>query len=114
MGEKIVSKSGEHLGNGRPKMKWTIVLPLVLRFAFYPLLIFCVDPLYIVNDAARIVIVLLFSMSNGWIYSVCFMCGPELCRDLKHKEATSLLLIVSTLLALGIGSSMGLGIAGSL
>jgi hypothetical protein len=38
------------------------------------------------------------------------MLGPELCKELKHKEATSLLLIVSTLLALGIGSSAGLAI----
>ena len=38
VGENIVSKSGVHLGNGRPKMKYLIVLPLLLRFAFYPLL----------------------------------------------------------------------------
>lgn len=111
VGETIVSKSGDHLGNRRPNMKYTILLPLVIRFAFYPLIIFCVNPAYIVSDAARIVIILLFSMSSGWVYSCCFMLGPELCRELKHKEAASLLLIVSTLLSLGIGSSMGLGIA---
>ena len=38
------------------------------------------------------------------------MLGPELCKELRHKEAASLLLIVSTLLALGIGSSVGLAI----
>jgi len=111
VGEKIVSKSGDHLGNRRPKMKYTIVLPLVLRFAFYPLIIFCVNPEYIASDAAKIVIILLFAMSSGWVYSCCFMLGPELCKELKHKEAASLLLIVSTLLSLGIGSSVGIGIA---
>ena len=111
VGDKIVSKSGVHLGNRRPKMKYTIVLPLLLRFAFYPILIFCVNPLYIASDAAQIVIVLFFAMSSGWVYTCCFMLGPELCKELKHKEAASLLLIVSTLLALGIGSSTGLGIA---
>ena len=111
VGDKIVSsKSGTHLGNRRPKMKYTIVLPLLLRFAFYPILIFCVNPLYIASDAAQIVIVLFFAMSSGWVYTCCFMLGPELCKELKHKEAASLLLIVSTLLALGIGSSTGLGI----
>ena len=111
VGEKILSNSGVHLGNRRPKMKYTIVLPLLLRFAFYPILIFCVNPLYIASDAAQIVIVLFFAMSSGWVYTCCFMLGPELCKELKHKEAASLLLIVSTLLALGIGSSTGLGIA---
>ena len=110
VGEKVVSKSGVHLGNRRPKMKYSIVLPLILRFAFYPILIFCVNPLYIASDTAQIVIVLVFSMSSGWIYTCCFMLGPELCKELKHKEAASLLLIVSTLLSLGIGSSSGLGI----
>ena len=111
VGDKILSKSGVHLGNRRPKMKYSIVLPLLLRFAFYPILIFCVNPLYIESDAAQIVIVLFCAMSSGWIYTCCFMLGPELCKELKHKEAASLLLIVSTLLALGIGSSTGLGIA---
>ena len=111
VGEKIVSKSGDHLGNRRPKMKYTIVLPLLLRFSFYPLIIFCVNPEYIASDAAKIVIILLFAMSSGWVYSCCFMLGPELCKELKHKEAASLLLIVSTLLSLGIGSSVGIGIA---
>ena len=105
-----MSKSGVHLGNRRPKMKYSIVLPLLLRFAFYPILIFCVNPLYIASDAAQIVIVLFFAMSSGWVYTCCFMLGPELCKELKHKEAASLLLIVSTLLALGIGSSVGLAI----
>ena len=91
-------------------MRYSIVLPLLLRFAFYPILIFCVNPLYIASDTAQIVIVLFFSMSSGWIYTCCFMLGPELCKELKHKEASSLLLIVSTLLALGIGSSAGLAI----
>ena len=95
-------------------MKYSIVLPTILRFVFYPLIIFCVKPLYVANDAARIVIVLFFALSSGWVYSCCFMLGPELCKELKHKEAASLLMIVSTLLALGIGSSMGLGIAGAL
>ena len=111
VGEKIMSKSGEHIGNRRPRMKYSIVLPLVLRFAFYPLIIFCVNPLYFTSDAGKIVIVLFFAMSSGWVFSSCFMLGPELCKELKHKEAASLLLIVSTLVSLGVGSSMGLGVA---
>ena len=106
-----MSKNGVHLGNRRPKMKYTIVLPLLLRFAFYPILIFCVNPLYIASDAGQIIIVLFFAMSSGWVDTCCFMLGPGLCKELKHKEAASLLLILSTLLSLGIGSSVGLGIA---
>ena len=115
VGEKIMSKNGDdHLGNHRPKMTYVILVPLFLRLAFYPLIIFCVKPLYIVNDAARIVIILLFSISNGWINSGSFMLGPELCRYLRHKEAASLLLVVASMVALGVGSSIGLGIADAL
>jgi hypothetical protein len=110
VGEKIMSKSGVHLGNGRPKMKYTIVLPLLFQFVFYPLFIFCVNPLYIASNVAQIVLLLIFSTVSGWIYTTCYMLGPELCKELRHKEAASLLLIVSTLLALGIGSSVGLAI----
>ena len=111
VGSKIMNKSGVQLGNRRPKMKYSIALPLALRLAFYPIIIFCVNPLYIASDAGRIVIILVFAMSSGWVYSCCFMIAPELCQELKHKEAASLLMIVSTLLALGIGSSIGLGLA---
>jgi len=38
------------------------------------------------------------------------MVTPELCREPKHKEAASLLIIVSTLVSLGAASSVGLGI----
>ncbi len=110
VGEKIMSKSGVHLGNGRPMMKYTIVLPLLFQFAFYPLFILCVNPLYIASNVAQIVLLLIFSTISGWIYTTCYMLGPELCKELRHKEAASLLLIVSTLLALGIGSSVGLAI----
>lgn len=106
----IHPKTGDHLGNQRPRMKYSIGIPCILRFAFYPLIIFCVNPLYISSDVAQIIIVFLFAMSSGWVYSCCFMLTPELCRELKHKEAASLLIIVSTLLSLGIASSVGLGI----
>mmetsp|Transcript_43794 Transcript_43794/g.93114 ORF Transcript_43794/g.93114 Transcript_43794/m.93114 type:complete len:584 (-) Transcript_43794:225-1976(-) len=107
----IDSKTGAHLGNRRPRMIYSIVLPCFLRLAFYPLLIFCVNPLYISSDAGRITIVLLFAMSTGWVNSGCFILAPELCRETRHREAASLLVVVSTLLGLGIGSSVGLGIA---
>jgi hypothetical protein len=42
------------------------------------------------------------------------MVASDMCRQLKHKEAASLLMVVSTLVALGIGSSAGLAIAGAL
>ena len=109
VGDNIMSKNGEqHIGNRRPKMKYVIALPLLLRFSFYPLIIFCVDPLYITSDVARIVIVMFLGISNGWVFSSCYMFAPLVCCQLKHKEAAALLMILSTLLAQGIGSSLGL------
>ncbi|KAL7555181.1 hypothetical protein ACHAWF_018981, partial [Thalassiosira exigua] len=84
VGEDILHPTtGEHIGNRRPRMKYSIVLPCVLRLAFYPLLLFCVNPLYIRSDALRIVIVLFFAMSSGWVFSCCFMLCPELCKEPK-------------------------------
>jgi hypothetical protein len=114
VGDNILSSSGEHIGNRRPRMKYSIVLPLILRFAFIPLIIFGVNPLLIVNDVARIIITILFATSSGWVYSSCFMVASDMCRQLKHKEAASLLMVVSTLSALGIGSSVGIAIAAAL
>ena len=111
MGDKILSTSGEHIGNCRPRMKYSIVLPLLLHFAFIPLIIFRVNPLLIVNDPARIIITILFAMTSGWVYSSCFMVASDMCQQLKHKEAASLLMVVSTLCVLGIGSSIGIAIA---
>jgi len=114
VGDKILSSTGEHIGNRRPRMLYSIVIPLVLRFAFIPLIIICVNPLVIGNDPLRIIITILFALSSGWVYSACFMVASDMCRQLKHKEAASLLMVVSTLVALGIGSSAGLAIAGAL
>ena len=109
VGDNIMSKNGEqHIGNRRPKMKYVIALPLLLRFSFYPLIIFCVNPLYITSDVARIVIVVFLGISNGWVFSSCYMFAPLVCCQLKHKEAAALLMILSTLLAQGIGSFLGL------
>jgi len=41
------------------------------------------------------------------------MLTPELCREPKHREAASLLIIVSTLISLGAASTAGLGITSS-
>ncbi|KAL7523780.1 hypothetical protein ACHAWF_000664, partial [Thalassiosira exigua] len=61
VGKEILHPTtGEHIGNLRPRMKYSIVLPCFLRLAFYPLLLFCVNPLYISSDALRIIIVLFF------------------------------------------------------
>lgn len=48
-----------------------------------------------------------------FLTSCCFMLTPELCREPKHKEAASLLIIVSTLVSLGAASTAGLGITSS-
>ena len=109
VGEDILHpKTGAVIGNRNTRMLYSIIIPCVLRFAFFPLLIFSVNPLYITSDIARIIIVLLFAVSSGWIYNCCFILTPELCRDREHKEAASLLIIIFNMLGLGIGSAVDL------
>lgn len=111
VGSDIIDpKTGLHIGNRRPRMIYSILIPCLLRFAFFPLIIYSVNPLYITSDVGRIIIVLLFAVSSQWIYSGCFMLAPELCKNQEHKEAASLLVVVSLQISLGVGSSAGLGV----
>jgi hypothetical protein len=102
------AETGVVLGYRLPKMLYTLELPCLARVVFYPLVIFCVNPLYIESDVVRFIIISLFAFSSGWVYTVCYMVGPAMCKEKQHKEAASLLMIVSTLVSLGVASSVGL------
>ena len=77
-----------------------IVLGLSLaRVVFIPLFMYCnaFD-----SDTAYIVIMLLFSLSNGYLSNICMMSGPQVCHPDDQMTAASLMVA-----CLGIGLATG-------
>jgi len=82
----------------------------VARFVFIPLFLFCnIRPadrgltfVLFESDVAYIIIMLLFSVSNGYIGSICMICGPQVVRSEEAQTAASLMVAI-----LGFGLGMG-------
>jgi len=84
-----------------------IPLFVVLRVVFIPLFLMCNNnleamPDYFENDGFYIAIMLLFSISNGYLSSLCMMFGPGLVDEKDAEKAGSLMAAF-----LGLGLMMG-------
>jgi len=81
----------------------------ISRFVFLPLFLLCnirpnergLTTVQFESDVAYIIIMLLFSVSNGYIGSICMISGPQLVRAEEAQTAASLMV---ALLGLGLGS----------
>merc|ERR1711997_23606 len=77
-----------------------VILALSLsRIVFIPLFMYCK---YFESDTAYIVIMLLFSLSNGYLSNICMMSGPQVCHPDDQMTAASLMVA-----CLGIGLASG-------
>ena len=93
---------------GRMGMIIVFVLTL-LRVVFVPLFLFCnASPGNRVNssvlfesDTAYILIMLAFSISNGYLANVCMISAPQICIPEEQQTAASLMV---ALLGLGLGT----------
>jgi len=56
---------------------------------------------YMASDVAYIIIMALFSISNGYVGSICMMSAPQIVRSEEGQTAASLMV---ALLGLGLGS----------
>lgn len=81
------------------------------RVIFYPLLALCILPSephpMIVSDLVRIVIVLAFGIGNGFVNCAAFMIAPTMVTSERHRDASSLLLLLSIYSGLTFGSYFG-------
>jgi len=81
----------------------------IARFVFIPLFLFCnIRPadrgltfVAFESDIVYIIIMLLFSVSNGYVGSICMICGPQVVRAEEAQTAASLMV---ALLGLGLGT----------
>ena len=81
----------------------------VFRFVFIPLFLFCnIRPaergltfVAFESDVAYIIIMLLFSLSNGYIGSICMISGPQVVRGEEAQTAAGIMVAI---LGLGLGT----------
>jgi len=81
----------------------------ILRFIFLPLFLFCniprsedsISPTLFESDTAYIVIMMLFSISNGYVGTICMMSGPQMVDGEEAGTAASMLVAC---LGLGLGT----------
>ena len=86
-----------------------IIILTFFRFVFIPLFLFCnIRPaergltfVAFESDVAYIIIMLLFSLSNGYIGSICMISGPQVVRGEEAQTAAGLMV---ALLGLGLGT----------
>lgn len=83
----------------------------ILRFVFIPLFLFCnIRPLdrgltYVAfeSDTAYIIIMMLFSISNGYVGSICMISGPQVVAPEEASTAANLM-VACLGLGLGVGA----------
>ena len=81
----------------------------MFRFIFLPLFLFCniprsedsISPTLFESDTAYIVIMMLFSISNGYVGTICMMSGPQMVDGEEAGTAASMLVAC---LGLGLGT----------
>jgi len=95
---------------GRFGMFFVLALSL-LRIAFIPLFMFCNIPdsvryftegmSFFNHDVAYVIIMAIFSLSNGYLSCICMMSAPQLCDGSEAQTASSMMV---ALLGLGLGT----------
>eukprot|EP00816_Leptocylindrus_hargravesii_P006514 CAMPEP_0196803538 /NCGR_PEP_ID=MMETSP1362-20130617/2957_1 /TAXON_ID=163516 /ORGANISM="Leptocylindrus danicus, Strain CCMP1856" /LENGTH=523 /DNA_ID=CAMNT_0042175193 /DNA_START=398 /DNA_END=1968 /DNA_ORIENTATION=- len=99
------SESGKHLGNELNGFWAHIGFPCLVRVLFFPL--FILSNKLFRSDLLECCFVALFGFSNGYIACLCFMLGPPMLVEDVHKDAASLLLLLSAYGGLVVGALFG-------
>jgi len=82
----------------------------ILRFVFIPLFLYCnirpndrsITSVAFESDTAYIVIMMLFSISNGYVSSICMISGPQMVAGEEASTAANLMVA-----CLGLGLGLG-------
>jgi len=92
------------------KKESVLVLALsLLRIGFLPLFLLCnlspgertLVPVVFESDTAYLIIMTAFSLSNGYVGSICMMSAPQMVREAEAQTAASLMV---ALLGMGLGT----------
>merc|ERR1719270_899646 len=101
---RFIAEKGQWPKPGKINQPCTVSSMIVLvlslaRLVFIPLFMYCNS---FESDTAYIVIMLLFSLSNGYLSNICMMSGPQVCHPDDQMTAASLMVA-----CLGIGLATG-------
>ena len=83
----------------------------MFRFVFIPLFLYCnirptdrsITSVAFESDTAYIVIMMLFSISNGYVSSICMISGPQVVAGEEASTAANLM-VACLGLGLGVGA----------
>jgi equilibrative nucleoside transporter 1/2/3 len=111
VGDLIGRFSAQYLQWPKPgRLGMIIVFALSMaRLAFIPLFLVCnakpggrhVTDVYFYSDLAYIIVMSLFSVTNGYLANICMMSAPQVCKGPEAQTAAS---IMVALLGLGLGT----------
>jgi len=104
------------IGRALPNWKRTILLThkqlwilILLRLGFVPVIIFCVNPLYISQPIWFAIILAMFGLSNGYCCSIGMASGPSVVKSGEQEKAAYLMNFFLNF-GLMIGSAIGFGV----
>jgi len=91
---------------------YPMLMASIARIAFIPLFLFCnaspknrvVSDVYFKSDTVYIVLMVLFSVSNGYIQSICLMFGPKVLSTPKEQSRAASILIFYLVFGLTVGA----------
>ena len=106
----ITNSFGHLLGYELSGLRYHIIFPTFARFLFYPIFVKSNINSVIRSDLIVGFFVALFGLSNGYIAVICFMFTPTMLVEESHKEASSILLLLSCYSGLVLGAFFGSGI----
>ena len=92
---------------------WVYLTFVFFRLMFIPLFLFCnirptergITSVVFESDTAYIIIMMLFSITNGYIGSVCMISAPQIVRGEEASTAASLM-VACLGLGLGVGAAI--------
>eukprot|EP01080_Neovahlkampfia_damariscottae_P002137 gene2137-2003_t len=106
----LVFNIGDVIGRGAPGYylvsKRYVPYLTISRLIFVPLFLLCIKPRLITNDILMVLIMLAFSVSNGYCSTISMIHGPSTCSPNERYEAST---IMTFMLVFGIvmGSNLG-------
>ena len=95
---------------------WIVLGLAIARFAFLPLFLFCnISPenrnltgVYFFSDWAYLGFMLLFSLSNGYIGSICMIFAPKTLPEGPAQSTGASIMVSFLVLGLAVGSALSM------
>eukprot|EP00095_Tigriopus_kingsejongensis_P002892 maker-scaffold513_size150706-snap-gene-0.24 protein:Tk02892 transcript:maker-scaffold513_size150706-snap-gene-0.24-mRNA-1 annotation:"equilibrative nucleoside transporter 3" len=91
---------------------WTILAMSLARLVFIPLFLFCnaspanrvYTPILFPSDTTFIFLIILFSISNGYIGNIAMMYAPKVLPDGRSQSTAASMMVSALVIGLGFGS----------